>query len=53
MNAFTILEAMDAIDDRTLEGALSFAQKAVKTQKKRKAKWLPKAAILLCAFFGF
>ena len=53
MNAFTILEAMDAIDDRTLESALSFAPKAVKIQRKRKAKWLPWVAILLCAFFGF
>ena len=48
MNAFTILEAMDAIDDRTLEGALSFAQKAVKPQKKRKAKWLPWVAAAAC-----
>ena len=48
MNAFTILEAMDAIDDRTLEGAFSFAQKAVKPQKKRKAKWLPWVAAAAC-----
>ncbi len=48
MNAFTILEAMDAIDDRTLEGALSFAQKAVKTPKKRKAKWLAWVAAAAC-----
>ena len=48
MNAFTILEAMDAIDDRTLGGALSFAQKAVKTPKKRKAKWLPWVAAAAC-----
>ena len=48
MNAFTILEAMDAIDDRTLGGALSFAQEAVKTPKKRKAKWLPWVAAAAC-----
>ena len=48
MNAFTILEAMDAIDDRTLESALSFAPKAAKIQRKRKAKWLPWVAVAAC-----
>ncbi len=51
MNAFTILEAIGAIDDRTLEGALSFRPGAVKSTKMhshRSKRWIPWAAAAAC-----
>ena len=48
MNAFTILEAMDAIDDCTLEDALSYHPKATKAASKRKVRWMPWVTVAAC-----
>jgi len=58
MNAFTILEAIGAIDDRTLESALSFGtatRKATRARKKRSTKslaWIAAAACLCLILAG-
>lgn len=51
MNAFTILEAIDAIEDQTLHSALSYrpgAVRVVKKQKNRKKHWIPWAVAAAC-----